>query len=190
MSHPHHEHHVTDYLRIFYKRRWTALTALLVVFLTGAINSLRTTPIYEASAPLLIEQQARKVTSLDTALSQKDYQDYDFLPTELRILQSRALAKRTVQALGIQATPAALSAWAARQHRIGHRGRPRDGLAGDQIGDRRAAAHRAAAGERNDGRGRGHQRVSRRADRSRRCATPASSTWPIARRIRSSPPGP
>ncbi len=109
MNHPHHERHITDYLRMFYKRRWTALTALLVVFLTGAINSLRTTPIYEASAPLLIEQQARKVTSLDTALSQKDYQDYDFLPTELRILQSRALAKRTVQALGIQATPAALS---------------------------------------------------------------------------------
>jgi polysaccharide biosynthesis transport protein len=104
-----HEHHVTDYIRTFYKRRWTALTALLVVFLTGAIHSLRTTPIYEASAPLLIEQQARKVTSLDTALSQKDYQDYDFLPTELRILQSRALAKRTVQALGVHATPAAAS---------------------------------------------------------------------------------
>jgi succinoglycan biosynthesis transport protein ExoP len=110
MSHP-HEQHITDYLRIFYKRRWTAVTALLVVFLTGAINSLRTTPIYEASAPLLIEQQARKATTLDTALGSKDYQEYDFLPTELRILQSRALAKRTVQALGIQhAKPAAAPA--------------------------------------------------------------------------------
>ena len=103
MSHSHHDQHVTDYLRIFYKRRWTALTALLVVFLTGAINSLRTTPIYEASAPMLIEQQARKVTSLDTALEQKEYQEFDFLPTELRILQSRALAKRTVAALGVHA---------------------------------------------------------------------------------------
>ncbi|MGH9384230.1 MAG: GumC family protein [Vicinamibacterales bacterium] len=106
MSHTHHEQHLTDYLRVFYKRRWTALTALLVVFLTGAINSLRTTPVYEASAPLLIEQQARKVTSLDTALEQRDYQEFDFLPTELRILQSRALAKRAVRAIGIQpATP-------------------------------------------------------------------------------------
>jgi polysaccharide biosynthesis transport protein len=110
MSQPPHEQHVTDYLRIFYKRRWTAFTALLVVFLTGAINSLRTTPVYEASAPLLIEQQARKVTSIDTALSQKDYQDFDFLPTELRILQSRALAKRTVQALGVQAAAPAPAA--------------------------------------------------------------------------------
>jgi uncharacterized protein involved in exopolysaccharide biosynthesis len=32
------------------------------------------------------------------------YQEFDFLPTELRILQSRALAKRTVQALGIPFT--------------------------------------------------------------------------------------
>jgi polysaccharide biosynthesis transport protein len=104
MSHAHQEHHVTDYLRIFYKRRWTAVAALLVVFLTSAINSLRTAPIYEASAPLLIEQQARKVTSLDTALEQKGFQEFDFLPTELRILQSRALAKRTVQALGIPFT--------------------------------------------------------------------------------------
>src|SRR5262245_57549327 len=107
MSHTLHQQHLTDYLRIFYKRRWTALTALLVVFFTGAVNSLRTTPVYEASAPLLIEQSARKITSLDTALDQREYQEFDFLPTELRILQSRALAKRVVDVMGIQqAAPA------------------------------------------------------------------------------------
>ncbi len=104
MSQSHPDHHISDYLRIFYKRRWTALTAIFVVFVTSAVSSLRTAPVYEASAPLLIEQQARKVTSLDTALEQKGFQEFDFLPTELRILQSRALAKRTVQALGIPFT--------------------------------------------------------------------------------------
>jgi capsular exopolysaccharide synthesis family protein len=95
--------HVTDYLRILYKRRWVALAAFLLVFLMGAISSLKTTPQYEASVQLLIEQQARKNTSLDSALDTNSYYEWDgdFLPTELRILQSRALARRTISALGL-----------------------------------------------------------------------------------------
>ena len=55
--------HPTHYLRVFYKRRWVAIPGFLLVFLSGAIDSVRTVPIYQASAQLMIEKSARRATS-------------------------------------------------------------------------------------------------------------------------------
>ena len=92
--------HPTDYLRVLSKRRWVAIPGFLLVFLAGAIGSLKTVPIYEARTQLMIEKDARRATSLNTVLEDRDswYQD-DFYPTQYRILQSRALALRTARAL-------------------------------------------------------------------------------------------
>ncbi|MEO8481907.1 MAG: polysaccharide biosynthesis tyrosine autokinase [Acidobacteriota bacterium] len=92
--------HPTDYLRVLSKRRWVALSGFLLVFLSGAIGSVRTVPVYEARTQLMIEKDARRATSLNTVLEDRDswYQD-DFYPTQYRILQSRALAVRTADAL-------------------------------------------------------------------------------------------
>ena len=95
-----HAWHPTEYLRIAYKRRWIAIPGFLLVFVYGAINSLRDTPIYQASTQLLIEKEARRATSIDSALNSENswYQD-DFYPTQQRILESRTLAARTAAAL-------------------------------------------------------------------------------------------
>ena len=92
--------HPTDYLRILSKRRWVAVPGFLLVFLSGAIGSMQTVPIYEARTQLLIEKDARRATSLNTVLEEREswYQD-DFYPTQYRILQSRALALRAAAAL-------------------------------------------------------------------------------------------
>lgn len=92
--------HPTDYLRTLYKRRWIALPAFLIVFVSGALSSLRTVPIYEARTQILIEKDSRRATTLNTVLQDRDtwYND-DFYPTQYKILQSRALAARTVAAL-------------------------------------------------------------------------------------------
>lgn len=98
--------HPTEYLRVLYKRRWVALPAFLLVFLSGTLTSIRTVPVYEAQTQLLIERDSRRVTSISGALEDRSsYYDDDFYPTQYRILQSRTLALRTVQALearGIQ----------------------------------------------------------------------------------------
>ena len=47
--------HLSDYLRIVYKRRWTALTAFGVIMLSVCLYTFTTTPIYEARAQVLIE---------------------------------------------------------------------------------------------------------------------------------------
>ena len=92
--------HLSDYLRVLYKRRWVAMAGFLVVFISGVMGTVRTVPIYEASTQLIIEKDARRATSLDTVLQDQEswYQD-DFYPTQYRILQSRTLALRTARAL-------------------------------------------------------------------------------------------
>ncbi|HVT47800.1 MAG TPA: polysaccharide biosynthesis tyrosine autokinase [Vicinamibacterales bacterium] len=95
--------HPTEYLRILYKRRWVAIPGFLVVFLTGAISSLRTTPLYEATTQIQIEQDARRATSIDSVLADRSsWYDDSFYPTQYRILQSRDLALRAVAELGRQ----------------------------------------------------------------------------------------
>ena len=65
----HHRSHPSDYLRVLYRRRWTAGVTFLLVLAYGGAGSLRKPPIYEASAQLLIEDegQARALTSRDLA---------------------------------------------------------------------------------------------------------------------------
>jgi capsular exopolysaccharide synthesis family protein len=96
--------HASDYLRIVYKRRWIAIAGFLVVFVSGAMGSLRTAPVYEARTQLIIEKDARRATSLDTVLEDRDswYQD-DFYPTQYKVLQSRTLALRTAKAMQTKA---------------------------------------------------------------------------------------
>jgi hypothetical protein len=82
--------HLGDYLRVLYRRRWTAGLALLVVFVYGAFSTLKKTAIYEATAQVLIEKEARRATSLNSVLEQGGtYYDDDFYQTQYRVLQSR-----------------------------------------------------------------------------------------------------
>jgi capsular exopolysaccharide synthesis family protein len=100
------ERHLTDYLRIVYRRRWVALPVFLAVFVLGAINSFRTTPLYEARTQLLIEKDAPKIGTLSTMFQESDgwYND-DFYQTQYRILQSRSLARRAVDVIGLPTHP-------------------------------------------------------------------------------------
>ena len=95
--------HPTDYLRVLYKRRWVAIPGFVLVFLSGTVNSIRTVPIYEAQAQLLIEKDARRATSISSVLQEQEswYGD-DFYPTQVRMLQSRSLAERAVAELDAQ----------------------------------------------------------------------------------------
>ena len=94
--------HYGDYLRILYRRRWTVVLAILVVFVYGAFQTLRKTPIYEATAQIMIEGENRRSSSLSSVLDQQaSWYDEDFYQTQYRILQSRALAWRAAQSLGL-----------------------------------------------------------------------------------------
>ena len=107
LAHAHEEErHLMDYVRVVYKRRWVAIPAFAIVFMIGAINSYRTTPIYEARTQLLIEKDTPKVGTLNTMFQEHDgwYND-DFYQTQYRILQSRSLARRTVEVMNLPQHP-------------------------------------------------------------------------------------
>ncbi len=98
--------HLLDYLRVVYKRRWVALPIFVIVFVVGAINALRETPVYQARAQLLVQKDAPNVATLDQMFQQQDaWSEDDFYQTQFRIMQSRSLARRTIDALNLWTPP-------------------------------------------------------------------------------------
>lgn len=101
-----HDKHVMDYVRILYKRRWIALPVFLVVFLIGAVNALRKVPVYQSRVQLLIEKDTPNVATLDQMFQSQDgWMSDEFYQTQYRILQSRTLARRTIDQMKLWDAP-------------------------------------------------------------------------------------
>jgi polysaccharide biosynthesis transport protein len=90
--------HLSDYVRVLYKRRWPVLTVWFVVLAATCVYTFTTTPIYGARVQILIEKEASNVVSFKQAVEQNQVTD-DYYQTQYRLLQSRALARRTLDAL-------------------------------------------------------------------------------------------
>ena len=97
-----------EYIHILLKRKWWIISTFLsIVFVVGFYSYTRT-PIFRTSAMLQITQDnPGSQVSVDPALSK--YMDYDslekFQQTQYKILQSRSLAQRVIQALKLQEHP-------------------------------------------------------------------------------------
>lgn len=89
--------HLLNYLRILHKRRWTALTAFLLVFGTVGVYTFTATPQFSARTQILIENENPNVVKFEEVLEQNKTTN-DYYQTQYRILQSRALARRTLDA--------------------------------------------------------------------------------------------
>jgi capsular exopolysaccharide synthesis family protein len=85
------------YLQILYRRRYIATTTFLAVVLAVALITFSSPRIYESSVRILIERDDPKVVSFDQVLQQGDEFD-DYYETQYRILQSRRLARRVIEA--------------------------------------------------------------------------------------------
>ena len=100
------EKHIWDYVRVVYKRRWIALPAFLLVVAVMTFNSMRETPVYRSQVQLLIEKDAPTVARLEQMFqSQEGWYNDEFYQTQHRILQSRSLAKRTIDEMKLWDAP-------------------------------------------------------------------------------------
>ena len=90
--------HLSDYVRVLYKRRWPVLTVWFLVLAATCVYTFTATPIYGARVQILIEKEASNVVSFKQAVEQNQVTD-DYYQTQYRLLQSRALARRTLDAL-------------------------------------------------------------------------------------------
>jgi capsular exopolysaccharide synthesis family protein len=92
------ERHFIDYLRVLSKRRWTAIPVFLTVLVVLLIPTFTAVPLYEASGRLLIEADTQNVVTFKAVVEQ-DSATLEFYQTQYRILESRALARATIDAL-------------------------------------------------------------------------------------------
>jgi polysaccharide biosynthesis transport protein len=93
-----------DYVRILYRRRWTAITTIVVVTVSVAVYTFTIIPIYQAGARLLIDAENPNVVSFKEVIEQ-DQTTQDYYQTQYNILQSRALARRILDEQNLWSEP-------------------------------------------------------------------------------------
>jgi len=92
--------------RILLKRKWIVLTFLLVVVTATAILSFTATPIYRATATILIENPQPEYMSIQDLFSSRQYGYQDrFFNTQLELLRSRGLGERVVKRMDLANRP-------------------------------------------------------------------------------------
>lgn len=101
---PAEEPHLLDYWRIVYRRRHMALTAFAIVVLATTVYSFTATPIYEGRAQLLIEADNPNVINFQEVINEAQSRQ-DYYQTQYRLLQSRSLAKATIDKLNLWKNP-------------------------------------------------------------------------------------
>ena len=96
------------YLRALYKRRRLAVTCFLLIFLSTIVYAVTATPIYQASARLLIEPENPNVVSFQEVIAGRPRLGLDVLTTQRDMLRSRSLARSTIDRLELWNTPGLL----------------------------------------------------------------------------------
>ena len=99
------EVHLLDYVRMLYKRRWTALTVFLVVVCRSPSTRSRRRRFTRRKSRSSSRRKNANVVSFKEAFEQNQIAD-DYYQTQYKILQSRALARRTLDALKLWNHPA------------------------------------------------------------------------------------
>jgi capsular exopolysaccharide synthesis family protein len=95
---------IIHYLQVLYRRRYVALAAFVVVFLGASLYTFTAIRIYESTVRILIERDNPKVVSFQEVLDPGEITD-DYYETQYRILQSRVLARQTIDALNLWSDP-------------------------------------------------------------------------------------
>jgi polysaccharide biosynthesis transport protein len=93
-----------DYLRILVRFKWGVLALMLAGGLISLLRASSETPIYQATATLLIERQAARFVSIEEVYRGNQGWDFgEYYQTQYEILRSRPLAERVVDKVGLPA---------------------------------------------------------------------------------------
>src|SRR5262245_55179807 len=93
-----------DYLFVVLKRKWLILSLCLVVTSLVAVQMFRQPSVYEAEATIRIEQSKRSVLSTEKFVLNAQ-PDANFWGTQVKLLQSPALARQVALSLDLQHNP-------------------------------------------------------------------------------------
>jgi capsular exopolysaccharide synthesis family protein len=96
-----------DYLFVVLKRKWLILSVSLVVTSLVAVQMFRQPSIYQAVTTIRIEQRKNSVLQTDKLVINQN--DPNFWGTQLKLLQSPALARQVALTLDLQHNPSFFS---------------------------------------------------------------------------------
>jgi succinoglycan biosynthesis transport protein ExoP len=105
--------HLLDYVRVLYKRRWAAVTVFTIIMLAVTVYTFTVTPIFEAQVRLLIEAENPNVVAFKQVIEEREA-NADYYQTQYSMLQSRSLARKTLDSLNLWNHPAFAAADGAR----------------------------------------------------------------------------
>src|SRR6201981_1167721 len=88
--------------RVIRRRVSTILVVFFVIFVVGAIATLKQKPTYRAQVVLEIQRETPDIPTIQELYRLEGVSD-DFLKTQYSILASKALARRVIDQLGINA---------------------------------------------------------------------------------------
>src|SRR2546425_4829523 len=109
---PDAEIHLKEYLRLLLKHRWLILAVFIVTAVTGAVWTFMQTPIYQASATVLIEPELPKVLNIQEVTS-SGLGTLEYYRTQYALMTSRPVRQNAIDALKRGNRTAALAALGA-----------------------------------------------------------------------------
>jgi capsular exopolysaccharide synthesis family protein len=92
--------HFVDYLRLLSKRRWTAIPVFVLIVAGVVVMTYAATPLYEARSQILIEAETQNIVTFQEVVEQ-ERATVEYYTTQYMILQSRALARTTIDKLNL-----------------------------------------------------------------------------------------
>jgi len=111
-----------EYGRIILKRKWVLITFAAVIVVFVAVLSFTATPLYKATATILIDEPSASMVNIQDVLNTGGYYQTDFLGTyfntQLKLLTSRSLAERVAKKLDLGARPEFRTARSSRTNPV------------------------------------------------------------------------
>jgi len=93
--------HLKDYYRTLRKHRWLVCGLFLATVLTVGIYSFVQTPIYQATATVLIEPEPPKVLNIQE-VSPIGSPTQDYYRTQYEIMTSRPIIEKVIETLNLR----------------------------------------------------------------------------------------
>jgi succinoglycan biosynthesis transport protein ExoP len=116
------EFDLLEYWRVVLKRKWVLITFAAVLVAFVAVLSFTATPLYRATATILIDEPSTSVVNIQDLLNSSGYYQTDYLGTyfntQLKLLTSRSLAERVAKKLNLGARPEFRAAQSSRANPV------------------------------------------------------------------------
>jgi polysaccharide biosynthesis transport protein len=92
------EINLIHYVQVIRKHRWSIAAVFTIVFVSVLIFTFTATPIYRATARVIIEKDDPKVVSIQEVMT-VDSSGLDYYQTQFKIIESRGVAREVIRRL-------------------------------------------------------------------------------------------